>query len=113
VDHLIQFKQCDFADTPMPPGKGIILLNPEYGQRLGEIAELEKTYERIGDFFKQKCPGWTGWIFTGNPALAKKIGLRASRRIRFFNGPIECRLLKYELYEGTRDIDLPSAGFVP
>jgi hypothetical protein len=102
VDHLIQFKQCDFADTPMPEGKGIILLNPEYGQRMGERAELEKTYARIGDFFKQKCPGWTGWIFTGNLALAKKVGLRAGRRIPFFNGPIECRLLKYELYKGTR-----------
>ena len=103
VDHLIQFKQCDFADTPLPEGKGIILLNPEYGQRMGERAALEITYARIGDFFKQKCPGWTGWIFTGNLALAKKVGLRASRRIPFFNGPIECRLLKYELYKGIRD----------
>ncbi len=103
VDHLIQFRQCDFADTPIPEGRGIVLLNPEYGQRLGEIGTLEKTYERIGDFFKQKCPGWTGWILTGNPPLAKRVGLRASRRIPFFNGPIECRLLKYELYTGTRE----------
>jgi len=103
VDHLIRFEQCDFADTPIPEGQGIVLLNPEYGQRLGEIGALEKTYERIGDFFKQKCPGWTGWILTGNPALAKRVGLRASRRIPFFNGPIECRLLKYELYSGTRE----------
>jgi putative N6-adenine-specific DNA methylase len=103
VDHLIQFRQCDFADTQIPSESGHVLLNPEYGQRLGEIGELEQTYARIGDFFKQKCPGWTGWIFTGNPTLAKKVGLRASRRIPFFNGPIECRLLKYELYTGTRE----------
>jgi putative N6-adenine-specific DNA methylase len=102
VDHLIEFKQCDFAETLLPEDKGIIVLNPEYGQRLGELNELEKTYARIGDFFKQRCAGWTGWILTGNPALAKKVGLRASRRVPFFNGPIECRLLKYELYEGTR-----------
>ena len=102
VQHLIQFDVCDFADTPIPPEKGIIILNPEYGERLGEIAELEKTYKRMGDFLKQRCAGWTGYIFTGNAALAGKVGLRASRRMEFFNARIECRLLKYELYEGTR-----------
>jgi len=83
VEHLIEFHVCDFADTPVPDGAGIVLLNPEYGQRLGEQAELEETYKRIGDFFKQKCTGYTGYIFTGNMALAKKVGLRTSRRISF------------------------------
>jgi putative N6-adenine-specific DNA methylase len=102
VDHLIQPKVCDFAETPLPENKGILILNPEYGERMGQAKALEATYERIGDFFKQRCPGWTGYVFTGNPNLAKRIGLRASRRIPFFNANIECRLLKYELYEGTR-----------
>jgi putative N6-adenine-specific DNA methylase len=102
VDHLIDFAECDFAATTIPDQPGIILLNPEYGERLGEVRELEKTYERIGDFFKQRCAGWTGCVFTGNMELAKKVGLHASRRIPFFNAKIECRLLKYELYEGTR-----------
>lgn len=105
VEHLIQFETCDFADTPLPPGPGIVILNPEYGERLGQIDELEKTYKRIGDFFKQKCAGWTGYVFTGNMDLAKKIGLRASRRTPFFNAKIECRLLKYELYAGSRRKD--------
>ena len=77
-------------------------MNPEYGMRLGEIEDLKETYNRIGDFFKQKCAGYTGYIFTGNPELAKKVGLRTSRKIPFFNGSIECRLLKYDLYSGTR-----------
>ena len=102
VHHMIEFDVCDFADTSMPPEKGIVVINPEYGERLGVMAELEKTYERMGDFFKQSCPGWTGYIFTGNLDLAKKVGLRASRRMEFFNAKIDCRLLKYELYEGTR-----------
>ena len=83
-------------------GGGIVLMNPEYGMRMGETTELEETYSRIGDFFKQKCSGYTGYVFTGNADLAKKVGLRTSRRIPFFNGGIECRLLKYELYAGTR-----------
>ena len=102
VDQLIEFRQCDFADTDVPPGEGLVLLNPEYGERLGQVSELEQTYKRIGDWFKQSCAGYRGYIFTGNPALAKKVGLRTSRRIEFFNGDIECRLLEYELYAGKR-----------
>lgn len=102
VGHLIEFDVCDFAETTIPPGAGIIVMNPEYGLRLGEIAKLEETYKRIGDFFKQKCSGYTGYIFTGNPALGKKVGLRTSRRFEFYNASIECRLLKYELYAGSK-----------
>ncbi len=102
VDHLISFQVCDFAETTIPPGGAIVVLNPPYGQRLGEIALLEKTYSRIGDFLKQKCAGCTGYIFTGNLDLVKKVGLRARRRVPFWNGRIECRLLEYEIYEGTR-----------
>ncbi len=107
VDHLIQFEVCDFADTFIPPGEGIVVMNPEYGERMGEIEQLKATYERIGDFFKQKCAGYTGYVFTGNPDLAKKIGLRTSKRIILFNANIECRLLKFELYAGTRKVRPP------
>jgi putative N6-adenine-specific DNA methylase len=103
VSHLIDFGVCDFAETDTPPGAGIIVMNPEYGFRLGEIEKLKKTYERIGDFFKQKCAGYTGYIFTGNPELSKAVGLRTCRRFEFYNANIECRLLKYELYAGTKE----------
>ena len=102
VHHLIAFHVCDFAETPMPGAPGVVVINPEYGVRLGEKKPLEGLYERIGDYFKQRCKGWTGYVFTGNLDLAKKIGLRAKRRRVFFNAKIECRLLEYELYEGTR-----------
>ena len=102
VHRLIDFRVCDFADTEVPPDGGTIIFNPEYGERVGDVTELEETYARIGDFLKQRCAGYVGYIFTGNLDLAKKIGLRASRRIPFFNAKIECRLLKFELYTGTR-----------
>jgi putative N6-adenine-specific DNA methylase len=102
VSHLIDFDVCDFAATAIPPGSGTIVINPEYGLRMGQMQQLKKTYKRIGDFFKQKCAGYTGYIFTGNPALSKVVGLRTSRRLVFYNGSIECRLLKYDLYAGTR-----------
>ncbi len=102
VDHMIDFAVCDFAETRIPEDKGIVLLNPEYGERMGHVAALEKTYKRMGDFFKKRCSGWTGFVFTGNLDLAKRVRLRVSRRMEFFNAKIDCRLLKYELYEGTR-----------
>jgi len=104
VEHLIECTKCDYSDTTVPQGNGIIILNPEYGDRMGRIRELESVYAGIGDFFKQKCGGYTGYIFTGNTELSKKVGLRAKRRIPFFNSRIECRLLAYELYEGSRKI---------
>lgn len=107
VDHMIQFAQCDFADTPVPPEEnGVVFFNPEYGERLGELSELEETYARIGDFMKKNCKGYTGYIFTGNLDLAKKIGLKAGRRIEFYSAKLDCRLLEYELYAGTRRKDI-------
>jgi putative N6-adenine-specific DNA methylase len=56
----------------------------------------------MGDFLKKSCQGYNAYIFTGNLDLAKKIGLKASRRIEFYNGKIDCRLLEYEMYRGTK-----------
>ncbi len=105
VDNLIKFEVCDFADTTIPEGDGIVMFNPEYGERLGDETELQSTYARIGDFLKQKCKGKTGYIFTGNLELAKAIRLKPSRRIEFLNAKIDCRLLEYELYAGTKRTD--------
>jgi len=102
VGKLIHFAQQDFEATEIPESPGIIYFNPEYGERMGDVVELETTYGRIGDFMKKKCQGYTGYIFTGNLELAKKIGLKASRRIEFYTSKIDCRLLEYELYGGTR-----------
>lgn len=102
VANIIEFKVCDFAETDIPDEPGIFYVNPEYGERLGDIAQLEATYRRIGDFMKQKCGGYFGYVFTGNLELAKKIGLKASRRIEFYTSTIDCRLLEYELYKGSK-----------
>ena len=75
-----------------------MILNPEYGERMGKTEKLAEVYKEIGDFFKQKCCGYSGFIFTGKTDLAKKVGLRPNKRIPFYTGDIECRLLKYDIY---------------
>lgn len=106
VDHLIRFEVCDFTETPLPSANGnrdgVVVMNPPYGERLGREAELKELYSQIGDFFKQKCTDYTGYVFTGNLRLAKRIGLRANQRTEFFNSTIDCRLLEYELFEGSK-----------
>lgn len=106
VEEIMEFEVCDFEETKIIENEaGVVYLNPEYGDRLGDEIELEKTYKRMGDFFKKKCKGYTGYIFTGNLELAKKIGLKPKRRIEFYTSKIDCRLFEYELYAGTRDPD--------
>jgi putative N6-adenine-specific DNA methylase len=98
-----------FEDAPPPPGNGFILMNPPYGKRLQGKAdggrrdappkdEIIRLYTRIGDTFKRKYKGWTGWIFSSNLEAIKHIGLRPFCRIPLKNGPLECRLAGFKLF---------------
>ena len=108
VAQYISFTTCDFARSRVPPAPGTIFMNPAYGERLGADDDLVALYGRIGDFFKQRCPGYTGCVLTGNMALSRKVGLRSKHRLPFFNGPIECRMMVYDLYEGGEHEEVPS-----
>lgn len=104
VEDMIEFQLCDFEKTTVPEtNSGAVYFNPEYGDRLGEEIALQATYKRMGDFLKQQCKGYFGYIFTGNLELAKKIGLKPKRRIEFYTSKIDCRLFEYELYAGSRE----------
>jgi putative N6-adenine-specific DNA methylase len=94
----VQFSIQDFSQITPPCDRGIILCNPPYGKRIGEVKKLEGFYKQLGDIFKQRFTGWTAYILTGNKELAKKVGLKASRRFPVYNGSLACTLLKYELY---------------
>lgn len=110
VEHLIEFEVCDYADTRIPEpvyagdgrAGGHVILNPEYGLRLGETDGLRPVYAGIGDFFKNRCGGYLGHVFTGSRELSNEIRLKTSSRQIFYNAQIECRLLSYELYQGSR-----------
>jgi len=102
VDHLIEFETCEYNQTPIPEGDGVVVFNPPYGMRLEDNTDLRPLYKGIGDFMKQDCPGKTGYVFTANMALAKKVGLRAKSRTTLFNSTLECKLFEYELYKGSK-----------
>lgn len=104
VERYIEFGVGDFSQTPLPVEAGLVIMNPPYGERLGDKELLGEMYRSIGDFFKNRCQGYMGYVFTGNPDLAKQVGLRTKRKIPFYTAKIECRLLEYELYDGTRKL---------
>lgn len=105
VEQLIEFDVCDYRETPVPPAPGVVFMNPEYGERLGQEKALEGVYSGIGDDLKQRYPGYVAGLFTGNLRLAKRVGLRTSRRVQLFNASIDSRLLVYELYRGSKKRD--------
>ncbi|VEP13211.1 putative enzyme [Hyella patelloides LEGE 07179] len=98
VANHIQFLHQNLSEIIAPADKGIIVCNPPYGERLGNVAELEDLYKMLGDIFKQRFTGWTAYILTGSKHLSKKVGLRTAKRISVYNGSLPCTLLKYELY---------------
>jgi 23S rRNA G2445 N2-methylase RlmL len=111
VERWVDFGICPYGETPVPSGEGVVVVNPEYGERMGNREALREVYKGIGDFFKKRCQGYRGYIFTGNLDLAKRVGLRTKRRILFYNSNIECRLLEYELYEGSQKRETPISKY--
>lgn len=96
---------------PTPDGPGLIIANPPYGERLEDDVSSEAAHATLGTLFKRHFAGWSAAVMTGNPEGARAIGLSPKRRHVVFNGPIECRLLTFELYAGSRRE--PPAGDAP
>jgi putative N6-adenine-specific DNA methylase len=101
VDDVVSCINQSFFDiTPTRKG-GVIILNPPYGERM-PVNEIEKLYKEIGDKLKKDFKGFSAWIISSSPEAIKSIGLRPSRRIHLFNGSLECRFLKFDLYDGSK-----------
>ena len=98
LEKHLRFMRGDALKLSPRGHRGVIVCNLPYGERTGEVEELQSLYSGFGDVLKQRCAGYTAYLFTGNLKLAKWIGLRTAKRFTLYNGPIECRLLKYELF---------------
>ncbi len=103
VDDSISFSCASFFDLMPDKPMGTILLNPPYDERM-KHEDIVSFYKQIGDKLKKDFSGWTCWLITSNEAAMHAIGLRPSRRITLFNGSLECRLLKFEMYAGTKKL---------
>jgi putative N6-adenine-specific DNA methylase len=103
---IVPISLSDFKDLKAIDDKGFVFLNPPYGQRLS-ADETDQIYSMIGTTLKHNFPGITAWLITSNKESVKKIGLKAKEKHTLFNGALECILLKYEMYPGSRKSETP------
>ncbi|MCU0370673.1 MAG: THUMP domain-containing protein [Bacteroidales bacterium] len=101
VEDFVKVEPADF-NTSLPPfPRGFLLTNPPYGERI-KVDDLKQFYKDLGDVLKQKYAGYTAWLLGYDMEAMKFVGLRPSRKIMVMNGPLECRFLKFDLYEGKK-----------
>jgi 23S rRNA (guanine2445-N2)-methyltransferase / 23S rRNA (guanine2069-N7)-methyltransferase len=103
VAEWIHVEKRSLGETLRPPGRdmGLIVTNPPYGERIGAESGLPALYSQLGSTLRERFQGWQAAILTGNPPLARNLGIYAKRTHRFYNGSIECRLLRFELTEAN------------
>ncbi|MEN8139117.1 MAG: THUMP domain-containing protein [Bacteroidota bacterium] len=99
-DDIIDIKKADFFETEKPDGPTLVMFNPPYGERIE--AEIPELYGNIGDTLKKNYSGTEAWLITSDMQALKYVGLRTSRKIKLFNGKLETRFVKYELYQGSK-----------
>lgn len=101
LDEYVTITQADFFTTEKETrGPLHMVFNPPYGERLD--VDMERFYREIGDTLKQSYPGTNAWFITANLDALKFVGLKPSRKIKLFNGKLETRFVKYEMYEGSK-----------
>lgn len=99
----IELEQADFFKAKKPSDKGVILMNPPYGERLEIIEGLPNFFERVGSALKHEYAGWSAWIISSDIESFKSVGLKPTAKIPVMNGKLACQFRKYELFEGKRD----------
>ena len=97
LENYIEIINCPFQELQLPPGLGLLICNPPYGKRIGDVNQLPNLYQELGKFCKKQAAGWDLWLLNGNPKLSKYLGMRAERRFQVNNGSIDCRWLNYKI----------------
>ena len=98
----VRLKCRNLADAEAPPcrealPRGLVVTNPPFGERLGELSEAGDTYALLGDVLRHRFLGWRAFVLAGSRELAGRVGLKPTRRIPIHNGPIECRVLQLDV----------------
>lgn len=99
IKDVIQLECSALANNALPAGltPGLVVTNPPYGERLGDVETLRPLYAELGRWLKNQCSGWQAGMITGNPDLAKQMRIRAHKLNAFYNGAIECKLLRFKI----------------
>jgi putative N6-adenine-specific DNA methylase len=99
--NVVSLNQANVLEISAPAEHGVLVANLPYGERMGDLHELEELYPRLGDVLKKKFGGWNAYLFTSDLRMPKFIRLSVSKRLPLFNGAIECRLFEYKMVAGS------------
>ncbi len=99
LHHDILLEKKEFSKTTKPFDRGMIIMNPPYGERMKK-EHLNNFYKMIGDTLKQQYTNYDAWIITSDLEAIKHVGLKSAQKMVLYNGSLECRFVKYEIYEG-------------
>jgi putative N6-adenine-specific DNA methylase len=97
LSKAVTLTQCSFQDLALPADKGMIIMNPPYDERI-KVASIRELYKMIGDTLKKNCQGYTAWVLSGSKEGLKAIGLRPDKKVRIYNGALECGYNQYKIY---------------
>ncbi len=97
----VSLNQANVLEISAPADHGVLVANLPYGERMGDLEELQELYPKLGDVLKKKFGGWNAYLFTSDLRIPKSIRLSVSRRTLLFNGAIECRLFEYKMVAGS------------
>jgi len=101
LEKYISFKKQNMLEFDPSSDHGVLIINPPYGERLGDDDSTKLLYKMIGDIFKTKCTGFDCYVFTANLEAAKNIGLQTSKKTVLKNGSLDSRLLYYPIQKGN------------
>lgn len=101
LEAVAKVEKMDFLDHSAPAPQGILVANPPYGERIGEINALGELYPKMATTLKRSFPNWTAFFFTADTRLPSLFRLKPSRKTPLFNGPLECRLYEIRLVAGS------------
>lgn len=108
IGNMISFSVKDVFELEPPSEKGLLICNPPYGERMGEDEDISELYQKLGDAFKNSFVGYDCWVISSNIDAIKSVGLKASKKIKVFNGNLECSFREFKVFEGSKKIKKPS-----
>lgn len=103
VEDVVSLSTSTFEELDPPSSRGVVVMNPPYGERMDKD-NMDELYKSIGDTLKKKYSGYDAWIISSNMDALKHVGLRPSRKITLYNGQLECKFMKYQMYQGTKKV---------
>jgi putative N6-adenine-specific DNA methylase len=101
VDNVVRLKASHIEDFVPPYGRGVVVTNPPYGQRV-KTDDLHRLYKTMGDTLKSRYNGYSAWVISADAEAVKHIGLHASKKLQVYNGELKCSYLRFDVYEGSK-----------